>query len=138
MHRLRPLPMAQESGPGGETAIIACPSLRRIDTLQKTHNEALVRSIANVCETPIAKTTYAQILDGFPTVPLIDGGNAPRSLPRSHPSRTQHLELCEGVMERLADLQRSYDIQTLSLESEVSPQPRALGFKALTACSGND
>lgn len=62
---------------------------------------------------------FAQILDGVPTVPLVNDGHPPRTLPKSHPSRTVHQQLCEGVLDRLQQFRNDFDVESLSLDSQV-------------------
>ncbi|KAJ3494589.1 hypothetical protein NLG97_g3981 [Lecanicillium saksenae] len=87
----------------------AAPDTRRIDSLTEHHRHALLRGIENVCNTNDARMTFAQILDGVPTIPLLDGGCPMIWLPESHPSWTQHRQLCPGALDRLDHFREQFN-----------------------------
>ncbi|EJP63474.1 uncharacterized protein BBA_07650 [Beauveria bassiana ARSEF 2860] len=93
-------------------------SIRRICTLTQHHRDLLLHAIGNVCETEAARNTFAQVLDGVPAGALLDDGHVTRTLPSSHPSRTTHQQLCPGTLERLEEFRKSFDAETLPLDSQ--------------------
>ncbi|KAJ6789629.1 hypothetical protein PWT90_08484 [Aphanocladium album] len=98
---------------------VAAVATRRIDSLTEQHRDVLLHAIENVCNTTDARMTFAQILDGVPTIPLLDGGNPLMlPLPESHPSWTQHQQLCPGVLERLDRFRKSFQAGTIHLDSK--------------------
>lgn len=101
-----------------QAAHLAHQSSRQISTLSTGHRAILVRAVENICNTDAARMTYAQILDGVPIVPLLDGGNPGYTLPMSHPSRKEHQQLCPGVLERLDKFRADFNIEALPLDAK--------------------
>ncbi|KAH6854043.1 hypothetical protein B0I37DRAFT_21105 [Chaetomium sp. MPI-CAGE-AT-0009] len=82
------------------------------------HREILVRTVANILPSPIAKQTYSQIVE---VLPLSDVGLDvyPNDL-FNHPVLEEHKELCPGVAERADKLRASFDVSALLMPSGVS------------------
>ena len=79
---------------------------------------AFSRAITNTLATDIAEETFAQILDGLPTAHVaLDAGSDP--LPDQHPLFHAHEELCPGFLEKIRELRRQFDPETLQLEATV-------------------
>ncbi len=89
-----------------------------IEALKTPHREILIRAIANVLSSPIAKQTYAQIVDGLPSSDIAwDHYVTPFC--SQHPLLKEHKELCPGVPEEAQELCSSLDASTLLLPSTV-------------------
>ncbi len=89
-----------------------------IATLQNAHREILIRAIANVLSTPIAKQTYAQIVDGLPLADVAwdrYGG----CLCYEHPLLREHKELCPDVADETERLCSALDVEALLLPLQV-------------------
>ncbi len=100
--------------------------LQPIATLPTAHREILIRAIANVLATPIAKQTYAQIVDGLPLADVAwdrYGG----CLCYDHPLLREHKQLCPGVAEETERLCSALDFDALLMPSQV----RRLSNKSL-------
>ncbi|PQK17538.1 hypothetical protein BB8028_0008g00480 [Beauveria bassiana] len=93
-------------------------SSRRICTLTQHHRDVLLQAIENICKTEAARDTFAQVLDGVPAGALLDDGHVTRTLPCSHPSRTDHRQPCPGILERLEKFRKSFDAASLLLDSQ--------------------
>jgi len=105
-------------------------TMEQIDTLKAPHRDVLLRAIANVLSSPIAKQTYAQIVDGLPlanvALDLYTG-----SLCHGHPLLDEHKELCPGVAEEAQKLCSVLDTSTLSMPSQVRSYLRMEPFRCL-------
>lgn len=102
-----------------------------IQTLKTPHREILIRATANVLSSPIAKQTYAQIVDGLPlsdvALDAFGGSNCSR-----HPLLYEHKQLCPRVAEEAEQLCSGFDVGTLLMPSKVRNQfTRSPLFKAL-------
>lgn len=85
--------------------------------MDASHVQALSQAVSAVIETDIAEFTFAQILDGLPTVETyLDRYYG--SLLLVHPLR-KHTELCPGVKESLARIRSTLDLSVLNFESRV-------------------
>ncbi len=92
--------------------------LQPIATLQNAHREILIRAIANVLSTPIAKQTYAQIVDGLPLADVAwdrYGG----CLCYDHPLLREHKELCPDVADEAERLCLALDVDALLMPKPV-------------------
>ena len=88
------------------------------ETLPIETREILIRAVANVLSSPIAKQTYAQIVDGLPSSDIaLNHYLAPFCY--QHPLLDEHKELCPGVPEEAQKLCSSLDASTLLLPSTV-------------------
>ncbi|KAL1883252.1 hypothetical protein Daus18300_000310 [Diaporthe australafricana] len=80
------------------------------------HLAVFTRALSNVTSTDIARSTYAQIVDGLPLKKiLIQMPNRPE---RGH-SVYGHTELCDGVLDRISHSQESFDLQVLQFKSHL-------------------
>lgn len=92
-------------------------TLRGIDALEKTHQNALRRALSNLLATEVAEFTYAQIIDGLPTVESQD-----ESYPRldGHPvHELDHRELCEGSLDRAREFRARFNPSDLLFKEQV-------------------
>lgn len=82
------------------------------------HRDIFTRALFNVLSTPAAQLEFAEILDG---APLSQTANEVRNriLPLDHPVRSQHPELCPGVLEKARDIRTTLDIQVLQFDFQV-------------------
>lgn len=92
----------------------------RIDELPNWHASKVNEGILNVLSTPVAKLTFAQIVDGAPLSQVVEEIAKPPSwiYPEDHPVRT-HVELCPGALERSQAVCSAFDFQTLKFDSRV-------------------
>lgn len=89
-----------------------------VDDLGQQHRDVFTRALSNVLSTPAAETTFAQILDGAPLSQNVQ--NVPGWIyPLDHPIRTQHLELCPGVLDRTRHSRSAFDLKELKFDSRV-------------------
>lgn len=89
-----------------------------IDDLSQQYRDVFSRALFNVLSTPAAENTFAQILDGAPLSQNVE--NVPGWIyPLDHPIRTQHPQLCPGVLERARDSRSTLDLTVLRFESRV-------------------
>lgn len=96
------------------------PRKSTVDDLgQGHHRDIFTRALANVLSTPAAETTFAQILDGAPLSACVE--EVPGWVyPLDHPVRTQHRELCPGVLDRTRHSRGTFDVlQALKFDSRV-------------------
>lgn len=95
------------------------------------HRDIFTRALSNVLSTPAAELAFAEIIDG---APLSQTANEVRNriLPRDHPVRSQHPELCPGVLEKTRDIRTTLDIRVLPFDFQVCmillPQIHIDGF----------
>lgn len=83
------------------------------------HRDIITRAISNVLSTEIAAVTYAQIVDGLPLASVIHTTSG-SMLPKEHPVRNAHKELCLGVLEMAKDFRARFDPASLELDISVS------------------
>ncbi len=96
-----------------------------IEKLGTPHREILTRAITNVVASPIAKQTFAQIVDGLP-LSDVAWDTFSGCLCSLHPLLDEHKELCPGVAEDAQKLCSSFDTSTLLMSSKVrNPQTEA-------------
>ena len=86
--------------------------------LSLDHLGALTRAISNVLLTEIAEFTFAQILDGLPTLSSLREFHSLLDLD-DHPVK-QHTTLCDGVLERLRAFRSEFDPLSLKFDPYVS------------------
>ncbi|KAI1500928.1 hypothetical protein F5X99DRAFT_384391 [Biscogniauxia marginata] len=97
---------------------------RDVASLQNPHREILTRAILNVLSSPIAKTTYGQIMDGLPLSEVaLDSYEG--TIARGHPLLDQHLELSSEVLDKLDQLYSAFDPETLRTGSTLLSAFRA-------------
>lgn len=85
--------------------------------MDAAHSDALSRAVSAVLATPIAEFTFAQILDGLPTIDTyLDRYRI--SLRDAHPLR-KHKQLCPGVIENLARIHSTLDLSVLNFQPRV-------------------
>jgi hypothetical protein len=101
-----------------------------LDVLDETHRRALNRAVGNVLRTEIAEHTYAQILDGLPTVKSVTD-----SYPylKDHPVLTiNHVDICPGFVELARDHRSAFTMHNMDFNPKVintnSTSPDALEF----------
>ncbi|KAK4131103.1 hypothetical protein BT67DRAFT_445079 [Trichocladium antarcticum] len=82
------------------------------------HRELLIRAVANVTSSPVAKQTYAQIVDGLPLSKVADDGFDGCSCP-GHPLDPDHTQLCPGVAEETEALCSRFDANALLMPSQL-------------------
>ncbi|KUI72066.1 hypothetical protein VM1G_07607 [Cytospora mali] len=106
-----------------------------IDDLGQQHRDVFTRALFNVLSTPAAETTFAQILDGAPLSQSVQ--DVPGWIyPLDHPVRTQHLELCPGVLDRIRHSRSTFDLKVLKLGSRLFHRYQAAspGSRAFKTC----
>ncbi|KAL2140524.1 hypothetical protein VTI28DRAFT_3728 [Corynascus sepedonium] len=89
-----------------------------IEKLRTPHREILTRAIANVVASPIARQTFAQIVDGLPLSDVACDSFS-GCLCSFHPLLNEHKELCPGVAEEAQKLCSSFDTSTLLMSSKL-------------------
>lgn len=101
-----------------------------LDVLDETHRRALNRAVGNVLRTEVAELTYAQILDGLPTVKSVTD-----SYPylKDHPVYTiNHVDICPGFVELARDHRSVFTMHNMDFNTKVTnthlTSPDALEF----------
>ncbi len=96
-----------------------------LDDLEGEHRQLLVRAIARILSTELAKMTYAQVIDGLPTGDVAyDAIVAPHN---GHPIDHAHDQLCPGMLEKAREFRDGFQPEILFFDSQVSlTQPSAL------------
>ncbi|KAK4645123.1 hypothetical protein QC761_311060 [Podospora bellae-mahoneyi] len=89
-----------------------------VHALNDHHRHLLIRAISRVLATDIAKTTFAQILDGLPTSEVGDDCSD-GELPDGHPLREKHRQLCPGVLDKVRQFRDSFQPETLEIDAEL-------------------
>lgn len=91
---------------------------KSVADLGHQHREIFTRALSNVLSTPAAELAFAEIIDG---APLSQTAYEVRNgiLPGNHPVRSQHPELCPGVLEKTRDVRTTLDIQVLQFDFQV-------------------
>lgn len=86
--------------------------------LGRQHRDIFTRALSNVLSTKAAELAFAEIIDG---APLSQTANEVRNriLPLDHPVRSQHTELCPGVLEKATDIRTTLDVQVLQFDFQV-------------------
>lgn len=106
------------------------PRKLTIDDLGQQHRDVFTRAFFNVLSTPAAETTFAQILDGAPLSQSVQ--NVPGWIyPLDHPIRTQHLELCPEVVDRIRHDRDTFDLMELKFEPRVWNKRLSTHFRSL-------
>jgi hypothetical protein len=89
-----------------------------VGDLGQQHRDVLTRAILNALSTPVAETTFAQILDGAPLSQSVQ--DVPGWIyPLHHPVRTKHLELCPGVLDMARHSRSTFDLNELRFDFRV-------------------
>lgn len=89
-----------------------------VDDLGYQYRDIFSRALFNVLSTAAAETTFAQILDGAPLSQNVE--RVPGWIyPLDHPIRTQHPQLCSGVLDRARDSRSTLDLTVLRFDSRV-------------------
>ncbi|KAJ2904505.1 hypothetical protein MKZ38_007948 [Zalerion maritima] len=89
---------------------------RDVANLQDPHRAILTRAILNILSTPIARTTYGQIMDGLPLA-KVASDSYEGIISCGHPLLDQHHELSPDVLDRLDELYSNFDPGTLRISS---------------------
>ncbi|KAI0006496.1 hypothetical protein F4779DRAFT_629777 [Xylariaceae sp. FL0662B] len=97
---------------------------RDVASLQNPHREILTRAILNVFSSPIAKTTYGQIVDGLPLAEAAHDSYF-GTITCGHPLLDQHLKLSSEVLDKLDQLYSTFDPGTLRMSSTLLSAFRA-------------
>lgn len=87
------------------------------DILDAQHCSAAVLAIANVISTSRAEITMAQLIDGLPLCDIAREGRAP-PVHKDHPL-CEHLELCEGVLDKTRTWLGALEVSKLRIEQSV-------------------
>ncbi|KAL2022503.1 hypothetical protein VTK56DRAFT_5110 [Thermocarpiscus australiensis] len=78
-----------------------------ISVLDRQHAEAFKQALARILSTKVAESTYAEILDGLPT---IDSFREFHFWQEGHPIwELEHTSLCPGVLERTRAFREAFD-----------------------------
>lgn len=94
------------------------PHKLSVEDLSQEHRDVLLRVIRNVLSTSSVEVTYAQIIDGAPLSEVYSDIYGP-AFPLKHPVKTEHLQLCPGVLERTRQIRDSFDLKELKFEIKV-------------------
>lgn len=87
-----------------------------IDAMGTRHRQAFVQALMRVMETGVAEMTFAEIIDGLPTIGSYQDFHWPQD---GHPA-TQHLEVCPGMIEKACQLRFDYPPTRLKFHLPVS------------------
>ena len=86
--------------------------------LDSDHLEALRLALSNLLSTDVAEFTYAQIIDGLPTSSTFFEFHTLHKI-KDHPVQG-HLDLCEGVLDRVREFRSAFELRLLRFEPHVS------------------
>ncbi|KLO90767.1 uncharacterized protein LW93_062 [Fusarium fujikuroi] len=75
-----------------------------IDAMGTRFRQAFVQALMRVMETDVAEMTFAEIIDGLPTIGSYQDFHWPQD---GHPA-TQHFEVCPGMVEKARQLRSDY------------------------------
>lgn len=86
--------------------------------LWRQHRDIFTRALSNVLSTPAAELAFAEIIDG---APLSQTANEVRNriLRLDHAVRSQHPELCPGVLETAREIRAKLDVRVLPFDFQV-------------------
>ncbi|KAJ4310291.1 hypothetical protein N0V84_011043 [Fusarium piperis] len=99
--------MTQENG--DETS-------RGIDALEQHHQTTFRRALSNLLATEVAEFTYAQIIDGLPTV---ESQNESYPILAGHPVyELDHRELCEGSLDKAREFRARFNPSDLLFKEQ--------------------
>jgi hypothetical protein len=87
------------------------------------HYTLFCRAVHNVFSTELALFTFAQIVDGLPTLNVAWDRRVPNISVDDHPIQ-QHTELCPGVLEQTREIRQQFDLSILMFDPAVSRHPR--------------
>lgn len=87
------------------------------DVLDVQHRSAAVLAITNLLSTSRAEVIMAQLIDGLPLCDIAIEGYGP-PIHRDHPLR-EHLELCEGVLDKTRAWLGALEVSKLRIEQSV-------------------
>ncbi len=91
-----------------------------VSGLERSRHELLLRAVANVLAAPVAKLTYAQIIDGLPLADVArDCAIVNGVLSHDHPLVKEHKELCAGVAAEAEELCSAIDVDNLAMPYHV-------------------
>ncbi|KAK3291340.1 uncharacterized protein B0H64DRAFT_331067 [Chaetomium fimeti] len=96
----------------------AKPEQLPVEALKPPHREILIRAVTKVLSSPLAKETYAQIVDGLPLSHVAKDCYRIDLSPH-HPLLDEHKELCPGVLEEAEKMCSSFDTTTLLMPSKL-------------------
>ncbi|KAK4247304.1 hypothetical protein C7999DRAFT_14649 [Corynascus novoguineensis] len=88
-----------------------------IEMLDPGHCKTLTQALYNVLSTDLAEVTYAQLIDGLPTISTVWEGRGIWA-PRGHPL-LNHSKLCKGALERTRMFRDEFDPAVLRFDSLV-------------------
>ncbi|RFU28610.1 hypothetical protein B7463_g7714, partial [Scytalidium lignicola] len=87
------------------------------DVLDEKHLEVFMQAVSNILATEVAKFTYAQIVDGLPTV---DTWTKYQVRMETHPVfQLNHVHLCAGALEKTRNLMSHFDLEKLHFEEHL-------------------
>lgn len=88
-----------------------------IDALEEHHRSVFRRALSNLLATEVAEFTYAQILDGLPTV---ESQNESHPRLEGHPVyELDHRELCAGSLDKAREFRAHFDPSVLLFKEQV-------------------
>ncbi|KAK4040822.1 hypothetical protein C8A01DRAFT_35194 [Parachaetomium inaequale] len=79
------------------------------------HHRLFCRAVHNVLSTELALFTFAQIVDGLPTLDVAWDRRIPDISVDDHPIEA-HAELCPGVMKRTREIRQQLDLSILTFD----------------------
>ncbi|KAK3291671.1 uncharacterized protein B0H64DRAFT_330625 [Chaetomium fimeti] len=106
-----------------------------VSGLPERHHDVFEHAVRNVLSTETARTTYAQIIDGFPIASVAQDKRW-YDIDYEHPVfKSNHDQLCPGAWEKMEEFHASFDIDVLSMDERVSrpidltPGPSLYGIR---------
>ncbi|EWG51091.1 hypothetical protein FVEG_10186 [Fusarium verticillioides 7600] len=121
---------------------MSSPEYVGLDRLEEYHYDSLSLALHNVLNTDIALMTYAQIIDGLPTVDVVWDRYSATYEP-SHPI-INHKTLCEGALEKAKGFRAQFsmagvvvNLEKLNSYQKTEPSSRAFHLRLIemTACA---
>jgi hypothetical protein len=93
-----------------------------LSVLDSQHTDAVKQALGRLLCSEVAETTYAEILDGLPTVDSFIEFHYVQTDHAGHPVfELDHTSLCPGIVERIRKFRRDFDPLKLSFPSTVRP-----------------
>lgn len=93
------------------------PKVSIEDILDVQHRSAAILAITNVLSASRAEITMAQLIDGLPLRNIAKEGRG-HTISIGHPLQ-EHLELCEGALDRTRAWLRALEVSKLRIEHSV-------------------
>lgn len=105
--------------------LAASRKLLPIARLHGSHYDILTNALANVLDCQVARTTYAQILDGLPLKSVVKDVYQGEIVCPGHPLLEEEHELWPGVLNKIEELRASAPLDTFEVDASVRPSEHA-------------